>query len=114
MGHCLLFRYPTNGGFETHGAHLPLLPWNRVLFFSWLPKKIHNRFAKARIYTKTGICRLLEDEGFNILSVHYITAPMDVIKWKWLKYLLQKTIFSGDTTIFPILSTSVMVICKKE
>ena len=100
--------------FETHGAHLPLLPWNRVPFFSWLPKKIHTRLAKARIYTKTEICRLLGDEGFNILSVHYITAPMDVIKWKWLKYLLQKTIFRGDTTIFPILSTAIMVICKKE
>jgi len=24
--------------FETHGAKLPLLPWNRVPFFSWLPK----------------------------------------------------------------------------
>ena len=24
--------------FETHGANLPLLRWNRVPFFSWLPK----------------------------------------------------------------------------
>ena len=38
--------------FETHGANLPLLPWNRVPFFSWLPHKFHSRFAKARIYTK--------------------------------------------------------------
>ena len=100
--------------FETHGAYLPLLPWNRVPFFSWLPKKIHSRFAKARIYTKTNVCKLLQEQGFNILSVHYVTAPMDVIKWKWIKSLLRKTIFRGDTTKFPILSTSIMVICKKR
>ena len=100
--------------FETHGAHLPLLPWNRVPFFSWLPNRIHRRYAKARIYTKGKICNLLQETGFNILESHYITAPMDVIKWKWLKSLLQKTIFRGDTTIIPILSTSIMVICKKE
>jgi len=28
--------------FETHGARLPLLPWNRVPFFSWLPKPFTN------------------------------------------------------------------------
>ena len=100
--------------FETHGAHLPLLPWNRVPFFSWLPNKIHSRYAKARIYTKWQICNLLQEAGFNILESHYVTAPMDVIKWKWLKSLLRKTIFRGDTTIIPMLSTSIMVICKKE
>ncbi|HMK38177.1 MAG TPA: class I SAM-dependent methyltransferase, partial [Bacteroidota bacterium] len=38
--------------FETHGAALPLLPWNRVPFFSWLPDPVHRRFAHARIYRK--------------------------------------------------------------
>jgi len=99
--------------FETHGAHLPFLPWNRVPFFSWLPKKIHSRFAKARIYTKADICKLVQEQGFNILSVDYITAPMDVIKWMWLKSLLRKTIFRRDTTKCPILSTAIMVICNK-
>ena len=47
--------------FETHGANLPLLPWNRVPFFSWLPKFIHERFANARIYTKKRIKKLLEN-----------------------------------------------------
>ena len=100
--------------FETHGAHLPLLPWNRVPFFSWLPNRIHSRYAKARIYTKGQICNLLQEAGFNILESHYVTAPIDVIKWKWLKSLLRTTIFRGDTTIIPMLSTSIMVICKKE
>ena len=85
-----------------------------VPFFSWLPNKIHSQHAKARIYTKGQICKLLQEAGFNILESHYVTAPMDVIKWKWLKSLLRKTIFRGDTTIIPMLSTSIMVICKKE
>jgi len=100
--------------FETHSAHLPFLPWNRVPFFSWLPKKIHSRFAKARIYTKREVCQLLQKKEFKILEAHYVTAPMDVIKWKWLKSLLRKTIFRGNTTKIPILSTSILVICKKE
>jgi cyclopropane fatty-acyl-phospholipid synthase-like methyltransferase len=54
--------------FETHGAKLPLLPWNRVPFFSWLPKFIHEKFSNARIYTKNRIVKLLEKQGFTILS----------------------------------------------
>src|SRR5690606_1113880 len=45
--------------FETHGAKLPLLPWNRVPFFSWLPTPIHEKWANARIYTRKRILRLL-------------------------------------------------------
>ena len=100
--------------FETHGTYLPLLPWNRIPFFSWLPHRIHSQYAKARIYTNRQICKLLQEAGFNILESHYVTAPMDVIKWRWLKSLLRKTIFRGDTTIFPILSTSILVICDKS
>ncbi len=41
--------------FETHGARLPLLPWNQgpVLFLA--SELIHERFANARIYTKKRI-----------------------------------------------------------
>ena len=100
--------------FETHGAYLPLLPWNRVPFFSWLPNRIHRRYAKARIYRKGQIFNLLQEAGFNILESYYVTAPMDIIKWEWLNSFLRRTIFRGDTTIIPMLSTSIMVICKKE
>jgi len=64
--------------FETHGAKLPLLPWNRVPFFSWLPRPLHERWAHARIYTKQRICLLLEKHGFEIEKVEYVMAPMDV------------------------------------
>ena len=98
--------------FETHGAKLPLLPWNRVPFFSWLPMFIHERFANARIYTKARIINLLEKNGFEILETKYITAPMDVLKEGALKRFLLKYIFKNNTTGIPFLSTSIFVVAK--
>ena len=99
--------------FETHGANLPLLPWNRVPFFSWLPRGIHERFANARIYTKRRIESLLIKHGFEILRSEYITAPMDVLKEGRLKRWLLKNIFRSNTTSNPMLSTSIFVLAKK-
>ena len=98
--------------FETHGAKLPLLPWNRVPFYSWLPKFIHERFANARIYTKARIEKLLQEAGFEILEMKYITAPMDVLKEGALKNFLVKNIFRHNTTSSPFLSTSIFVVAR--
>lgn len=99
--------------FETHGANLPLLPWNRVPFFGWLPTPLHERWAHARTYTKSRICRLLEQHGFEVEKVEYIMAPMDVIKWKPLRNLLRKWIFNSDTTNIPFKAVSILVFCKR-
>ncbi|MCC6397466.1 MAG: class I SAM-dependent methyltransferase [Bacteroidetes bacterium] len=100
--------------FETHGARLPLLPWNRVPFFSWLPKSIHARFAMARIYTRRSIIRLLEDHAFEILGSCYMTAPMDVVKSPALQKFLRRVVFRNDVTGFPILATEIFVHCRKK
>jgi 2-polyprenyl-3-methyl-5-hydroxy-6-metoxy-1,4-benzoquinol methylase len=100
--------------FETHGAKLPLLPWNRVPFFSWLPKFIHERYANARIYTAARIVELLERHGFTIVDYCYITAPMDVLKEGKLKRMLVKHVFKNDTTTVPMLSTSIFVMAQKN
>jgi SAM-dependent methyltransferase len=100
--------------FETHGARLPLLPWNRVPFFSWLPSFIHNRYANARIYTLKGIRKLMEQHGFTVLGHCYITAPMDVLKEGWLKKRLLKYIFRNDITGSPFLSTSIFLMVQKK
>jgi 2-polyprenyl-3-methyl-5-hydroxy-6-metoxy-1,4-benzoquinol methylase len=100
--------------FETHGAKLPLLPWNRVPMFSWLPTPIHEKFANARIYTMARITRLLENCGFAIIDTAYITAPMDVLKEGPLKRWLVKNIFRSNTTPNPFLSTSIFVIAHKQ
>ncbi len=100
--------------FETHGARLPLLPWNRVPFFSWLPKVIHERYANARIYTVGRIKRLMEKHGFIIVDTCYVTAPMDVLKEGRLKRFVTKYIFRKNTTGIPFLSTSIFVLAQKK
>ena len=100
--------------FETHGAHLPLLPWNRVPMFSWLPKSLHERYAKARIYRRKDIVRLLTSLGFDVLETQYVTAPMDVVTQPWLKRILRTTIFRGDTTRVTFLATAILVHCRKR
>ncbi|MFC2170696.1 class I SAM-dependent methyltransferase [Calditrichota bacterium] len=99
--------------FETHGAYLPLLPWNRVPFFSWLPEKIHDRWAKARIYSRAKLIRTLQAAGLSTYKLYYITAPMDRARPKLLQKLLQKTIFSSDLTSVPFLSVNHLAIIKK-
>lgn len=99
--------------FETHGASLPLLPWNRVPFFSWLPRPLHERWANARIYTKKRIRKVLEEAGFRVASIEYVTAPMDVLKDGWLKSWLVKYIFKNDTTRIPFLATSLFITAYK-
>ncbi len=100
--------------FETHGARLPLLPWNRVPFFSWLPRPIHERFANARIYTTQRIVALLEKHGFTVIDHCYVTAPMDVLPSGALKRWLIKNVFRNNTTRVPMLSTSIFVFAQKK
>lgn len=96
--------------FETHGAWLPLLPWNRVPFFSWLPKRLHDRWAKARIYAKREIVNLLRQAGLSVLRVHYVRAPLDRLKWRWLAERLRGR---KHTTRVPFFATSILVIAMK-
>lgn len=100
--------------FEQHGARLPLLPWNRVPFFSWLPRPLHEKWALARIYTKRRIKKLLLKSGFEVLDMKYITAPMDVLPEGALKRFLTSTVFKNDTTSIPFLSTSIFIVAKKR
>lgn len=100
--------------FETHGADLPLLPWNRIPFFSWLPKPIHDRFARARIYTRREIVGKLERHGFSVVRSMYITAPMDVVKWPPLQNVLRRTCFRGDHTPAPVLATSILAVARRR
>jgi SAM-dependent methyltransferase len=100
--------------FETHGAALPLLKWNRVPFFSWLPKPLHDRWARARIYSRGEIVRKLRDAGFEIHEAAYITAPMDVVKNPRIQNLLRTMVFRGDRTSCPFLSTAVLVMASRH
>ena len=95
--------------FETHGADLPILPWNRVPFVSWWPKKLHDRWARARIYRRADITDLVEAAGFQVDESFYMTAPMDMIPWSTVRNLTRKLIFRGDRTNVPFLATEIVV-----
>jgi SAM-dependent methyltransferase len=95
--------------FETHGADLPYLPWNRVPLFSWLPKRVHDRWARARIYRRREIVAKLTRAGFQVHRTAYVTAPMDVVRWEPLRRVLRSTVFRSDTTGMPMLATAIVV-----
>jgi len=100
--------------FETHGADLPFLPWNRVPFFGWLPRRIHDRYARARNYSRSELVSKVSSAGFNVSKTVYVTAPMDVVSLAPLRAALRKTIFGDDTTAVPLLSTSIMVVGRRR
>ena len=82
-------------------------------FFSWLPHAFHRKFAKARIYRKQDIIKLLRTHSFEVISTQYITAPMDVAKNPQLKKWLHATLFTKDTTQITFLSTGILVHGRK-
>jgi len=100
--------------FETHGAALPVLKWNRVPFFSWLPKPLHDRWARARISSRGEIVNELRAAGFVIDAAVYITAPMDVVKNPQMQHWLRNIVFRGDHTAVPFLSTAVLVVATRQ
>ena len=99
--------------FETHGAKLPLLPWNRVPFFSWLPKRIHDRFAYARIYTKREIIDLLLKTGFRNIETEFMMPPLDRLRNRFLRKILREIIFKLEKTSLRIFGVSIFIFAKK-
>ena len=95
--------------FETHGADLPLLPWNRVPLVSWWPKKLHDRWARARIYRRREIEKLLVRSGFDIDASFRMTAPMDMISWEPLRRFVRSTLFRPDRAPTPFQATEIIV-----
>jgi SAM-dependent methyltransferase len=100
--------------FETHGARLPFLPWNRVPFFSWLPRQIHQRYALARNYSRRAISAIVHREGFRIRAVRYVTAPMDALRNSGMQRLLRAYLLRDDTTRLGVLATAVFIHATKE
>lgn len=100
--------------FETHGADLPLLPWNRVPLVSWWPQRLHDRWARARIYRRRGIVALLEECGFVPEASLRLTAPMDVLTVGWLRRLARATLFRPDRTPWPFLATEILVAARSS
>lgn len=94
--------------FETHGADLPLLPWNRVPLVSWWPRRLHDHWARARIYRRGDLRALLESAGFTVSKMRHLTAPMDMLPGAPLRRLARRTLFKSDHTTIPILATEIL------
>lgn len=104
--------------FETHGCemkgHLSRIPWNRIPFLiSWLPTSVHEKFARARIYSRKRIQKLVHSCGLAVETKLYVTAPMDVISWQSFKKLLRATLFGRNTTKCPLLAVSHFLLLSK-
>lgn len=101
---------------ETHGASIPGLnwiPWNRVPFVGWLPKFIHERIGRARIYTMTRALNLALSAGLQPVKWGYITAPLDVLSDGKLRKILRETVFNADITSIPFLAVNLYVVAEK-
>jgi len=99
--------------FETHGADLPLLPWNRVPLVSWWPKRLHDRWARARIYRRREIVAMVSAAGFTVTGSWRATAPMDMIKWAPLRRVVRGVFFGRDRAVLPVLATEVLVCAER-
>ncbi len=99
--------------FETHGADLPLLPWNRVPLVSWWPRVLHDRWARARIYRRRDIVGLVTAAGFRVTRTCRLTAPMDMLPGETLRRLARRTLFGPDSTNVPFLATEILVAAER-
>ena len=98
--------------FETHGADLPLLPWNRVPLVGWWPKRLHDRWARARNYRRRELEALLRECGFAPERTLRITAPLDVLPEGRLRRWARATLFRPDATRCPWLATEILVAAR--
>jgi ubiquinone/menaquinone biosynthesis C-methylase UbiE len=66
---------------EVHGFHFKpdSVPWNRVPLLSWLPTPIHERYARARIYSKQRIMSVMRQARFEVLEHEYAMPPFDLV-----------------------------------
>jgi hypothetical protein len=57
---------------------------------------------------------LLEASGFEVVSMQYITAPLDVLKDGAFKRFMTKHFFGNATTQIPFMSVSIFVHAIKK
>lgn len=100
--------------FEIHGAKIPGFRHKRVPLLSWMPRFIHEPLANARIYSKSRIRKLMQNAGFEIIGVDYVTAPLDVLKDSAFKRFMVKHFFGKKSTHIPFMAVSILLTAKKK
>jgi ubiquinone/menaquinone biosynthesis C-methylase UbiE len=98
--------------FETHGLkymrHGHLIP-----FASWLPAPIHRRVAGARIYTESGIRKLLRETGWNEAGIEWMLPPLDQLNHATLQKKLRLVLQRLESSSLRRFGVSLIVAARK-
>jgi hypothetical protein len=100
---------------ETHGfAWKPAwVKWNRVPLLSWLPAPLHDRGARARIYTRRRIVSLLRRGGFDILAARCLMPPFDKISRPRVRSVLRVIFGLIDRSPLRVISVSHVITARR-
>ena len=101
-------RYP----FETHGLKY-VRHGHWVPFASWLPKRVHDRIASARIYSEKDIRRLLCETGWAEPRIEWMLPPLDQLRHATLQGLLRHVIQQLETTALRRFGVSLIIAAQK-
>jgi len=85
------------------GGHLVIF----VPALSWLHSDFDRQIGHYRRYTKSGLCRLVEDAGFHLAKVRYFDVA-GILPWYVNFVLLRNSIGSGSVSLYDRLVVPVM------
>jgi ubiquinone/menaquinone biosynthesis C-methylase UbiE len=100
---------------ETHGFDLRprWVKWNRVPLMSWLPTPLHERYAKARIYTKRRVVDLLRQHGFDVVAHRYVMPPFDIVSRPRVKQVLDRSFTTIGRTPLRVIGVAHFLAARK-
>lgn len=100
--------------FETHGLRPTWLPGsNRYPFASWLPRRLHERLANARIYRAREIRELLVRAGFEEVQLDWMLPPLDKVEPRALREALRRVMSGMAGTPLKRFGVSLVVAATK-
>ncbi|MCR4340392.1 MAG: hypothetical protein NUW01_10970 [Gemmatimonadaceae bacterium] len=79
---------------------------------SWLYSDFDRQIGHYRRYAKSGLCRLVEDAGFNLTKVRYFDVA-GIIPWYVNFVLLRNSIGSRSVSLYDRLVVPVMRVAER-
>lgn len=101
---------------ELRRALAALKPGGHLVIFvpalSWLYSDFDRQIGHYRRYTKSGLCRLVEDAGFSLTKVRYFDVA-GIIPWYVNFVLLRNSIGSRSVSLYDRLVVPVMRVAER-
>ena len=112
-GGSIVLTLPNRGWpFETHGFRG--IPRSHLIpFGAWLPRRIHRRFANARIYSEKDARRILGSPKWSNVQVDWMLPPFDQINVREIRMPLQKVSRVLQNTWLRRFGVSLIVVAVK-